>query len=69
MTPLKAIREKCLDCCCGNAYEVKMCTATNCPLYVYRDGHNPNRKGVGNKNPNTSGIANKSVSEFGKETV
>lgn len=48
MTPLKAIRMKCLDCCCGSSYEVKMCTATNCPLYVYRDGHNPKLKGKGN---------------------
>lgn len=68
MTPLKAIRAKCLDCC-GTSYEVKMCTATGCPLYVYRDGHNPKRKGAGNRNPNTEGIADKTVSEFRKETV
>jgi hypothetical protein len=24
--PLKAIRERCLDCCCGNASEVRKCT-------------------------------------------
>ncbi len=41
-TPLKAIRLKCLDCCCGSAYEVKLCTAERCPLYPFRDGHNPN---------------------------
>lgn len=66
MTPLKAIRMKCLDCC-GNSYEVKMCTATNCPLYVYRDGHNPNRKGIGNRNPNAEEIIDKIVSEFGRK--
>lgn len=44
LTPIKAIRLKCLDCCCGSAYEVKLCTAANCPLYPFREGHNPNRK-------------------------
>lgn len=56
MTPCKAIRAKCLDCCCGSAYEVKMCTAKECALHPFRDGHNPNRKGKGNKSPNTDGL-------------
>ena len=56
MTPLKAIRAKCLDCSCGNPNEVTLCTVTNCPLYIYRSGHNPNRKGIGNRNPNTDGF-------------
>lgn len=49
MTPLKAIRAKCLDCCCGQPKEVRLCTCVNCPLYQYRMGHNPNRKGIGGK--------------------
>ena len=40
-TPLKAIRAKCLDCCCGNPYEVTHCPITSCALYIFRDGHNP----------------------------
>ena len=48
MTPMKAIRAKCLDCCCGSAKEVKLCTATQCSLYNFRDGHNPNIKRKGN---------------------
>lgn len=44
MTPTKAIRAKCLDCCCGERSEVKACTATNCPLWTFRLGKNPNRK-------------------------
>lgn len=48
MTPLKAIRAKCLDCCCGQVYEINKCTATQCPLYEYRTGHNPKLKGKGN---------------------
>lgn len=45
MTPLKAIREKCLDCCCGQSTEVRLCTAIKCPLYEFRMGKNPNKKG------------------------
>ena len=38
---LKAIREKCLDCCCGNRAEVKDCLVQGCPLYPFRMGTNP----------------------------
>lgn len=44
ISPLKAIRLKCLDCCCGSSNEVKLCTATGCALYPFREGVNPNRK-------------------------
>ena len=43
MTPLKAIREKCLDCCCYQKNEVKLCTETTCALYPFRMGKNPYR--------------------------
>ena len=42
--PLKAIREKCLDCCCANATEVRKCVAVDCALWPYRMGTNPFRK-------------------------
>jgi hypothetical protein len=42
--PLKAIREKCLDCCCGNAAEVRKCVAVDCALWPFRMGMNPFRK-------------------------
>jgi len=51
LPPVKAIRAYCLDCCNWQAYEVTHCTRTQCELYPYRMGHNPNRKGVGPKNP------------------
>ena len=38
LTRSKAIRAKCIDCCCGLKHEVKKCTATNCPLWNYRLG-------------------------------
>lgn len=40
-TPMKAIRAKCLECCCGSAYEVKLCEITSCPLYDFRLGKKP----------------------------
>jgi hypothetical protein len=47
LTPLRAIRRKCLDCCAGSAKEVRLCRARDCPLYGYRAGRNPRRAGVG----------------------
>lgn len=44
LTPMKAIRAKCLDCCCWQQQEVRLCPATGCPLHPYRMGKNPNRK-------------------------
>ena len=44
MTPIKAIREKCIDCCCGQKQEVKDCPIFDCPLWGFRMGHNPNIK-------------------------
>ena len=70
-SPLKAIRAKCLDCCCGSAYEVKNCVIHDCELYPFRMGHNPNRKislsneqrkEVGEK-LKSSRLANKSIGE------
>ena len=43
-TPMKAIRAKCLDCCCGSSNEVKLCTVKRCPLYKYRFGKRPSEK-------------------------
>ena len=41
MTPMKAIRAKCLDCCAGQVAEVRHCTVKNCPLFRYRFGKRP----------------------------
>ena len=41
LTPLKAIRAKCLDCSCGQIKEVRLCPMDDCPLYPYRMGHRP----------------------------
>ncbi len=50
MTPLKAIRAKCLDCCCEQPSEVRLCPCKDCPLYPFRFGKNPNRAGIGGEN-------------------
>lgn len=42
LTPIKAIRAKCLDCMCDQVAEVKNCPIETCPLYPFRMGHNPN---------------------------
>ena len=44
LTPIKAIRAKCLDCCNGSYTEVDLCPCTSCSLYPYRFGKNPNIK-------------------------
>jgi hypothetical protein len=41
MTPMKAIRKKCLDCM-GNRYKtVRLCEDKECPLHPYRMGRRP----------------------------
>lgn len=41
LTPIKAIRAKCMDCCCYQRNEVAACPCTNCPLWPYRFGKRP----------------------------
>lgn len=38
-TRAKAIRAKCLDCCCDYAPAVRNCSIKNCPLWIYRLGY------------------------------
>ena len=40
-TPIKAIRQKCLDCTCDQYEEIRKCTVINCALYPYRMGRRP----------------------------
>ena len=42
--PLKALREKCVDCCCGDSSEVRKCVAVDCALWPFRMRTNPFRK-------------------------
>lgn len=42
--PVKAIRQKCLECGEGSANEVKLCPVERCTLYPFRFGKNPYRQ-------------------------
>ena len=44
LTPMKAIRRKCIDCSCGSSKEISLCPVQNCPLYDYRFGERPLQK-------------------------
>ena len=41
ISPIKAIRMKCIDCCCGQKGEVNLCPCKDCPLWPFRFGKNP----------------------------
>jgi hypothetical protein len=41
LSPLRALRLKCLDCCNGSPKEVRLCTAVDCPNWPFRMGRNP----------------------------
>jgi hypothetical protein len=38
LTPMKAIRAKCIDCSGDNRSEVALCVVRDCPLWYYRSG-------------------------------
>ena len=40
-TPIRAMRKKCLDCCCGSRKEIRECRIIECPIYPYRFGRRP----------------------------
>jgi hypothetical protein len=41
VSPLRALRMKCLDCCNGSAQEVRLCTDVDCPNWPFRMSRNP----------------------------
>ena len=45
ITRSKAIRLRCLDCCCNNSKEVALCSAKNCSLWNYRFGYEVDDEG------------------------
>jgi len=50
LTPMKAIRAKCLDCMCDQVKEIRLCPTKKCTLYPYRMGRRPKE---GDITPNT----------------
>ena len=45
LTPVKAIRQRCLDCPPDNRNDVRNCENKDCQLYPYRMGKRPTIKG------------------------
>ena len=46
MSPLKALRLRCIDCFGGSLKSVRGCTSTDCPSWPFRMGRNPWRAPV-----------------------
>ena len=44
VSPLRALRLKCFDCCNDSAQEVRLCTAVGCASWPFRMGKNPWRR-------------------------
>ena len=40
-SPLRAIRDKCMDCTADQPKEIGECPSANCPLWPFRMGKNP----------------------------
>ena len=45
IAPMKAIRKRCLYCCCGSPKGVNECASVDCPLWPLRFGVDLFRKG------------------------
>ena len=41
LTPMRAIRQKCRECCNEQTKEIRLCPIKRCALYPYRMGHRP----------------------------
>jgi hypothetical protein len=57
LTPLKAIKKHCLECSGYEKKEVRECKITDCVLFTYRLGSNPNREGCTIKKNTASTIS------------
>lgn len=44
LTPVKAIRTYCVECCLGSCSEVRQCPSSDCSLHPYRLGKRPQEK-------------------------
>lgn len=51
LTPVKAIRDHCLECMGGSKGDVRKCGLTVCRFWTYRMGKNPRRAGIGGRRP------------------
>ena len=63
ITPMKAIRQKCLDCSCQQLSEVKECSIKNCALYPFRMGYKLDENGNRRKGKPLSEEAKKKATD------
>ncbi|ATV35694.1 hypothetical protein [Fusobacterium pseudoperiodonticum] len=63
ITPMKAIRQKCLDCSCEQLSEVKECSIKNCALYPFRMGYKLDENGNRRKGKPLSEEAKKKATD------
>lgn len=63
ITRAKAIRLKCLDCCCNQWAEIRLCEIKQCPLWRFRMGTEEKDELYyrTNKGQNLSGSAGKTA--------
>ena len=66
-TPIKSIRLKCIDCCCGSPKEVELCPASECPLFPYRFGKRPSTPRKGGQSKINKGIAPVFLADEGED--
>ena len=46
MSPMKALRLRCLDCCAGSTARVRLCVSATCPSWPFRMGRSPWRQPI-----------------------
>lgn len=67
ISPLSAIRKKCVDCSGGVLIEVKACSSLKCPLWKFRLGLHPftekNKKNPFLEPKNFVGLENKEANQ------
>ena len=70
LTPIKAIRAKCLDCCAYQPAEVRLCCSKTCPLIFYRMGKRPKIEEKTSDNPSKNGkneVLNEDLKQKGEK--
>lgn len=63
LTPMRAIRIKCIDCSGGLLKEVATCRVVECPLYPFRSGHKPISQRSAPKNAFGPKVSSSSVTQ------
>lgn len=70
VSALKLIKAHCLGCSNDSVIQRKTCWDKKCSLYQYREGHNPDRAGIGPETPLFGGKARQNgVSNVTKSKV